>query len=170
MNTEKTGDVMDVLRIAAAALAFFVCAFEGYRRSRELRDRAVFLSELSSLSERFSIGIRCAALTSDELLERENGTFAKLVNALKCEYGDLRSAWEKACDTLPPKREEKALLRELGRTLGNSDREGALKLLERCSSELAALKAAADAEYSKRGKALFQVGTLCGIGAAIMII
>lgn len=162
--------VMDILRIAAAALAFFVCAFEGYRRSRELRDRTVFLSEISSLLERFSIGIRCAALTSDELLECENGSFAKLVNSFKNETGDLRSAWEKACETLPQKREETALLRELGRTLGNSDKEGALRLLERCKSEFAALKAAADTEYSKRGKALFQVGTLCGIGTAIMII
>lgn len=160
---------MDILRIAAAALAFFVCAFEGYRRSRELRDRAVFLGEISSLLERFSIGVRCAALTSDELLEGEDGGFARLVNDLKNESGDLRSAWERACETLPPKREETALLRELGRTLGNSDKEGALRLLERCKSEFAVLKAAADAEYSKRGKALFQVGTLCGIGAAIMI-
>lgn len=161
---------MGVLRIAAAALAFFVCAFEGYRRSRELRDRAVFLGEISSLLERFSIGVRCAALTSDELLECENGGFARLVNDFKSESGDLRSAWEKACETLPPKREETVLLRELGRTLGNSDKEGALRLLESCKSEFAALKAAADMEYSKRGKALFQVGTLCGIGAAIMMI
>lgn len=161
---------MDILRTAAAALAFFVCAFEGYRRSRELRDRAVFLGEISSLLERFSIGVRCAAIPSDELLECENGTFAGLVNTFKDEYGDLRFAWEKACETLPKKREETALLRELGRSLGNSDREGTLKLLERCRSEFAALKTAAEAEYSKRGKALFQVGTLCGIGAAIMII
>lgn len=161
---------MDILRIAAAALAFLLCAFEGYRRSRELRDRAAFLSEISSLLDRFSIGIRCAALTSDELLECENGAFARLVVDLKSKSDDLRSAWEKACETLPQKREETALLRELGRTLGNSDKEGALRLLERCKSEFAALKASADAEYSKRGKALFQVGTLFGIGAAIMII
>lgn len=161
---------MDMLRIVAAVLAFTLCTFEGYRRSHELRDRAAFLSEISLLLDRFSIGIRCAGLTSDELMECENGCFARLVNELKSESGDLRSAWGRACETLPQKREETALLRELGRTLGNSDKEGALRLLERCKAEFAALKTAADAEYSKRGKALLQVGTLCGIGAAILMI
>lgn len=161
---------MDILRIFAAAIAFLICMFEGYRRSRELKDRAVFLSETALLLERFSIGIRCSGRTSDELLERESGHFAVLVKTIKNDCGDMRTAWEKACDSLPKKREETALLRELGRTLGASDKESALRLLERCKAEMSVLKSSAEAEYSKRGKAFFQVGTLCGIGAAVLII
>lgn len=161
---------MDVLRLLAAVIAFAVCAFEGYRRSRELKDRAIFLSEISSLLERFAAGIRCFKRTSDELLEQENGMFAKLVRGYLNERGDFRAAWEKACGTLPKKREESALLLELGRSLGASDTESTLRLLEQCGKRIAALKTAADAEYSKRGKAIFQVGTLCGIGAAVLII
>lgn len=161
---------MEFLKITAAAVAFSVCAFEGYQRSRELKDRAKFLSETELMLERFSIGIRCAGRTSDELLETECTHFARLVRAFKDELGDTRAAWEKACDTLPKKREETALLRELGKSLGAADKESTLDLLERCKAELMSLKTAAEADWSKRGKALFQVGTLCGIGAAVLII
>lgn len=161
---------MEMLRLFAAATAFSVCAFEGYRRGRELKDRAVFLAETALLIERFSIGIRCCGRTPDELLENENGSFAALVKEFKNKLGDSRAAWEKACGTLPKNREEAALLRDLGRSLGSFDKESALQLLERCGAEIAALKCAAEAEYSKRGRALFQIGSLCGIGAAVLII
>ena len=161
---------MEVLRITAAAIAFSVCAYEGWRRGRELKNRAKFLAETEVMLERFSIGIRCAGRTSDELLDRENGHFAALVKTFAEDCGDMRAAWEKACDMLPKNREETALLRELGRSLGAADKESTLSLLERCKAELVSLKASADADYSKRGKAFFQVGTLCGIGAAILMI
>lgn len=161
---------MEVLRITAAAIAFSVCAFEGWRRSRELKDRVKFLAETELMLERFSIGIRCAGRTSDELLENERGHFAALVKTFAEDCGDMRAAWEKACDTLPKDREETALLRELGRSLGASDKESTLGLLERCAAEFRSLKTAAETDHSKRGKAFFQVGTLCGIGAAILMI
>ena len=161
---------MYFLRIIAAAVTFSICSFEGYRRGRELKDRAAFLSETALLLEHFSIEIRYSGRTPDELLEQENGYFADLVKKFKNESGDLHSAWELACDSLPKKRKETALLRELGKSLGASDKESTLRLLERFESETVSLKAAAEAEYSKRGKAFFQVGTLCGIGAAILMI
>lgn len=119
---------------------------------------------------RFSIGIRCAGRTSDELLENERCQFAALVKEFAEDCGDMRAAWEKACDTLPKEREETALLRELGKSLGAADRESTLRLLESCKAELSALKTAASEDWSKRGKAFFQVGTLCGIGAAVLIV
>lgn len=159
-----------MLRIIAAVAAFLLCTLEGSRRSRELSERVSFLSEALLLVGRFSTGIRCAGRTSDELLENEHGSFAELVKAHRETYGDVRAAWEAACGRLPKKREETALLRELGRSLGSADRESALDLLERTAEELTALKARAEAEYSKRGTALLQVGTLCGAGLAILIL
>lgn len=161
---------MDVLRTLAAALAFAVGAFAGYRKSRELKDRAVFLAEISSLLERFNIGIKNFKRTSDELLENENGEFARIVKSYQNQQKDFREAWEKACEELPKNREETALLSELGRSLGSSDTESTLRLLEQCAAQISRLKAAADAEFAKRGRAVFQVGALCGIGAAILII
>lgn len=165
---------MDVLRIFAAALAAAVGALAGYRKSRELKDRAVFLTEISSLLERFHIGIKNFKLTSDELLENENGAFARLVKSYRNEQTDIREAWEKACaelqNNLPAKREETALLSELGRSLGASDTESTLRLLEQCSERISQLRASAEAEFEKRGRAVFQIGALCGVGAAVLII
>ena len=151
-------------------IAFSVCALEGHRRARELKDRAVFLSEISALLERFAVGIKCFGRTSDELIEAEGGAFARLVKGFRGDTPSVRAAWERACGTLPKKREETAILRELGRSLGASDTESTLRLLEQCGARIRELQAVAEAEYSKRGKASFQVGTLCGIGAAIIII
>ena len=161
---------MELLRITAAMIAFSVCTFEGWRKSRELKNRVIFLSETELMLERFSIGIRCAGRTSDELFENERGHFATLVRTFVEECGNMRAAWEKACDTIPKDRGETALLRELGRSLGAADKESTLGLLERCRAELAALKNAADEEYSKRGKTFFKVGTLCGMGIAVLIV
>lgn len=162
--------MMEIWRILAAVGAFFVCTLEGYRRGRALKDRALFLAETEQMLERFAVEIRCSGRSSDELLERENGHFAALVKTCKAEYGDMRKAWEKACEKLPPKLGETALLLELGRSFGSSDKESTLRLIERCASEISALKASAEAEYSKRGKSLFQVGTLCGLSAAVIIV
>lgn len=161
---------MEVLRIMAAAVAFAVCAYEGYRRSRELKDRVMLLAETELMLEHFSTGIRCAGRTSDELLEKERGQFARLVREFNADCGDMRTAWDKACDTLPKDREETSVLRELGRSLGAADKESALRLLERCGAEIASLKVAAEEDCAKRGKVFCQVGTLCGIGAAVLIV
>ncbi len=161
---------MEMFRIIAAAIAFLICTYEGYRKNRELKNRVEFLAETLTLLERFSIGIKYSASTADELLERENGRFAELVKSFKSASGNTRSAWESACGALPQKLPETALLRELGASFGTSDTDGTLKLLESCKTEILTLKSAAENEFSKRGKATFQIGTLCGIGAAILII
>lgn len=161
---------MDIFRLLAAALALGIGASWGFGRKHELRERVVFLSEISSLLERFITGIKNFKRTSDELLENENGAFAGLVKSFRDDRNDIRAAWEKACEQLPKKREETALLSELGRSLGSSDTESTLRLLERCAERISQLKSAAEAEFEKRGKAEFRIGALCGIGAAILII
>lgn len=161
---------MDVLRLLAAVTAFAVGALWGFCRKTELRDRVVFLGEIVSLLERFTAGIKSFKRTSDELLENENGEFARLVKSYLNEQPDIRAAWEKACGELPKKREETALLSELGQSLGSSDTESTLRLLEQCAERILRLRSAADAEFEKRGRAVFQIGALCGVGAAVLII
>ena len=161
---------MNILRIIAAALAFVICASEGVRRSRALKERAEFLAEIQSLLERFSVGIRYSAKKTDELLDAENGRFAQLVKSFKEQTVNTRLAWEEACGALPQYPDEASVLRELGASFGTMDTDNTLRLLECCQTEISALRTSAEAEYSKRGKAVFQVGALCGIGAAILII
>lgn len=161
---------MDMLKIIASVFVFAVCAFEGNRRTREMRERVLFLAEISGLIERFESGIRSAERTTDELLGKENGRFALLVKEYSAQTGDIRDGWRKACETLSKYAEETAVLEELGKTLGSFDKESTLAHLKRSAEEIAELRKTAEEEYARRGKPLSRVWTLCGLGLAILII
>ena len=158
------------MRLLAALIALGCCVLEGFRRSRALKSREIFLGEISKLLNNFSIGIRCSGLTLDELISRADGRFAELVRGYIDGGDDVRRAWERACSRLPKKDAEAALLAELGHSFGTSDREGTLRLIELYAVRFAELECAAREDYSHKGKAVMQVGTLCGIAAAILII
>lgn len=157
------------MRLLAALIALICCAAEGFRRSAALRERAVFLGEISQLLSGFMIEIRCSGLTLEELISRADGRFAGSVRSCMAD-GGARDAWERACGGLPKKSAERALLSELGQSLGTSDREGTLRLLELYAERFSLLESEARAEYSRKGRAVMQVGALCGIAAAILII
>lgn len=158
------------MRILAAVIALICCAAEGWRRSAALRERAVFLGEISRMLNEFLIEIRCAGSTLDELISRADGRFADSVRDCAAGGGGTRSAWEQACRRLPKGGGERALLTELGQSLGTSDRDGTLRLIELYAGRFSALESEARAAYSQKGKAVVQVGALCGIAAAILII
>ena len=65
---------------------------------------------------------------------------------------------------------EAALLNELGHNFGTSDREGTLRLVELYAERFSELEREAREIYSRKGKAVMQVGALCGIAVAVMII
>lgn len=159
-----------MLRVIAAFIALICCAAEGYRRSAKMRQRVEFLAELERMLSEFAIEIRCAALTVDELMRCANGHFAELFAKCRSDSENARSAWEYACEALPQKDEETALLHELGRSLGTSDREGQLQLLELYSARISSLRVSAEAVCSQKAQAVFRVGILCGIAAAVLII
>lgn len=158
------------MRLLAALIALACCSLEGFRRSGELKSRAVLLGEISRMLGGFLIEIRCSGLTLDELISRADGRFAELVQKYIDSGDDAKSAWEKACGELPKKGGESALLAELGQSLGMSDRDGTLRLIELYVERFSELERAAREAYSEKGKAVMQVGTLCGIAAAILII
>lgn len=158
------------MRLLAALIALLCCAAEGLRRSGALKSRAAFLGEISRLLGGFLIEIRCSGLTLDELIARADGRFAELVRGHIADGEDARSAWESACGELPKKGGEAALLAELGQSLGTSDREGTLRLIELYAERFSALEREAREEYSRKGRAVMQVGALCGVAAAILII
>lgn len=159
-----------MLRVIAAFIALACCAAEGYRRSARLKIRVESLGEIERMLSDFAIEIRCCALTVDELMRRRDGRFAELF--ARCREGteNAKSAWEAACGLLPQKDEETALLRELGRSLGTSDRAGQLQLLELYSERISALRAAAESSCAQKAQAVLRVGILCGIAVAVLII
>lgn len=157
------------MRWLAAFAVFLLCALEGQRRKRALRERAELLSELMLMLNDFSIGIRCRALALDELISAENGRFARLIMIEIQEGAELHSAWDTACENLP-KAPERELLKELGHSLGTSDKSGQLQIIEMYAERISALRDEAESCYKKKGGALSRVGILCGAAAAILIL
>lgn len=156
------------MRLAAAALILMCCALEGMRRSFSLKKRLDFLEEIVTMLTDFAIEIRFRAPTLDELLRTQTGSFARAVRSqTEC---DVREAWERACCLFSEKNEETALLRELGRSFGGSDSEGQLQLLELYTERFSRLRESAEAEYSRKGKALVRVGVLCGAAGAVLVL
>lgn len=157
------------MRWLAAIAAFMLCTLEGQRRRRVLRERVELLSELLVMLNDFSIGIRCRASALDELISAETGRFARLVMEKLREGNDLHSAWDMACDRLPSS-PERALLPELGHSLGTSDKSGQLQMIEMYTKRISALRDEAEGCYKKKGGAFSKVGMLCGAAAAILIL
>lgn len=161
------------MRILLAFTAFILCCALGMRKSLLLKRRTELLDELSRLMGEFEIEIRYAAPTLDRLCERAEGSFAEIVRDIRAET-DIKTAWEQACGRLSAlpycKTEETELLLSLGRSLGTCDVNGQLSLIELHSEKLNALRKAAAEESLKKGKLFRSVGTLCGIGAAVLII
>lgn len=158
------------MRLLAALIALACCVLEGYRRRAELKSRAVILGEISQMLSGFLIEIRCSGATLDELISRADGQFAELVRGHIEGGEDARSAWERACSQLPKKSGAAELLAELGHSFGTSDREGTLRLVELYAGRFTELEREARETYSRKGKAVMQVGALCGVAVAIMII
>ncbi len=158
------------MRVLAAIIALSCCVLEGFRRSRALKNRALFLGEISQMLGNFLIEIRCSGLTLDELIGRAEGRFAEMARGYIEVGEDAKSAWEKACSQLSENGGEAALLAELGQSIGTSDREGTLRLIELYAERFSEMERSARAEYSRKGKAVMQVGALCGIAAAVIII
>lgn len=158
------------MRIVLAVCAFFACAFIGYQKSQKLKKRAEFLDEISVMLGNFQAEIQYGSPGLSELISRESGGFARLVGKYYTELSDIKAAWEKACGELPENAEETALLRELLPAVSKTGSDGAIMALKLYSERFSRLYKKAYDEYAQKGRALRQIGALCGAAAAILII
>ena len=158
------------MRIILAISAFFICAFIGFQKSRGLKKRADFLDEISVMLGNFQAEIKFGTPELSELISRENGSFARLVQKHFSELSDIKAAWEKACDELPENAEETALLRELLSAISKTNSDGAVMALALYSEKISRLYRQAYDEFTRKGRALRQIGALCGAAAARLII
>ena len=160
--------------ILPAAGVFLLCVVWGASKSSELKKHALLLSELIQMTTEFSIAIRCTAPTLDELSQQCSGVFGELLRGELSSSADIRSAWEKATERLAAcsfcADEEAAILRELSQELGTCAADGQLSLLEMHREKLSQLYSQAEQDRKTRGKLFRSVGTLTGLGAAILIL
>lgn len=162
------------MKIIPAGLVFFVCCGTGLLRSMRLRRRLELLSELRQMLAEFSVGISFTAPTLDELAQSACGIFGKLLRGCREELPDIKSAWERACQSLERYSwcgaEEAGLLKSLGRSLGTSCAQGQLSLIALYAERLESLERSASEEYERKGKLFRSVGALAGAAAAVLIL
>lgn len=114
--------------------------------------------------------IRYRALPVKELF-RELSRYDFIKSVSIPESGDFRESWTNAADSLYElDKSERDIVKSVGFSLGNSDVEGQLSMLE---VNAALLKNNADKAgelYLKKGKMYRSFGVLGGLLAAVMII
>lgn len=162
------------MSIIPAAGAFALCLLWGIERSTRLKKRALLLAELKQLITEFSVAIRCTAPTLDELVLHCSGVFGELLRQQLANSPDVRCAWAEAVLQLSHcsfcGSEEASILSDLGRDLGTCSAEGQLSLLTMHLERLSRLCAEAEQDRKIKGKLFRSVGTLTGLGAAILIL
>ena len=162
------------MSIIPAAGAFVLCLLWGTERSTQLKKRAQLLSELKQMTIQFSVAISCTAPPLDELILHCGGVFGQLLRQKLERYPDVRSAWQEAVAQLSECRfcgsGETELLMQLGKDLGTCPANGQLALLELYSEQLSKLLEEAERDTASKGKLFRSVGTLTGLGAAILIL
>lgn len=160
--------------IFTAAGVFLLCALWGASRSSSLKKRVQLLNELRQLVTDFSVEIDCVAPTLYELCESCCGVFGELLREELKAAPDVRAAWSSAADRLSRcsfcMQPEQQIIRQLGAELGTCQASGQLSLLAMQGEKLAALYQKAQHEEQTRGRLYRSVGTLVGLGAAILVI
>ncbi len=162
------------MSIIPAAGAFLLCLLWGAEKSGSLKKRSLLLEELNRLVTDFSVAIRCNAPTLDELALNCSGVFGELIRQQPEYAADVKSAWSEASTRLAQcsfcRSEEAVLLQNLGRDLGTCPTEGQLSLLSMYGERLSQLYEEAEQERKTKGRLFRSVGTLMGLGAAILIL
>ncbi len=159
-------------------MLIIICsALMGFGGAEQLRRRARLLHQAVRFTETAICSVRYSADPPDRVIsafEAENKSFFGECREMVRRGENFRSAWRSAertsCDFSLLLQKEKALLRELGGSMGYFDRDGQLAVLE---SYLAALrKAEEQAEEERKQKTGLRVSCwlLCGTMAAVIII
>lgn len=162
------------MNLFPALVIFAICTAFGLWKSGELKKRVLLLSQLKQLTEELSSAMRYTAPTLDELSDSCGGLFGELLTEARKGTPDIKAAWEAAASALSElsyaEKSEAELMLKLSQRLGTCDSEGQLSMLSMCSEKLKRLSAEAEENAKTRGKLFRSVGTLLGLGAAILII
>lgn len=159
------------MRIILAVGAFLLSFAVGMTASWKLKKRREILEQLSLMLGEFSIEMRYIRPTLGQLIQSVGGEFGRFLHRTDDEPPVI---WESACDMLSAtgwcNNEEIILLRSLGGSLGTTNTDGQLSVIALHNEKLQLLLEKARQEEQKKSRMLRMVGTLCGVGAAVMLI
>lgn len=139
--------------------------------SQRLKSREETLKEIIQLLREMSLLIRHRALTVEELFnELSRYTFIQSICDPEA-IGDFRSCWLKSVNELSELQfEEREILKSVGLSLGTSDIEGQLSMLEVNIELLSTYVSDAHEQYNKKAKLYRTCGILGGLFLAIIVI
>ncbi len=166
-----------MLRIIAALMFTFAGAFAGGAFSFRLRERRELCRSIGLLLDEAAVGIRCRGADVYELsriFRRDTGLSGlTFLNGLpECfEPGqDFRGQWQEALTQQELPDEERQLLAEFGDSLGKSDAEGQLSVIEGLKERLRRITVSREEAYSQKGRMYRSVGVLFGVMAGILVV
>ena len=140
-------------------------------REDTLRDLVRTFREMSLLIRHraLPIGELFRELSSNEFISRV--LELREMHELSGEGSCFRESWNKTADELNELSEsERSTIKSIGRSLGASDIEGQLSMLEVNAALLENFAEEAHEQYIQKGKLYRSMGTLAGLFAAVMII
>jgi stage III sporulation protein AB len=166
-----------ILKILAALSSIGIGTAAGLYFSYRLKMREESLHEIIRALREMSLLIRYRALTVHELF-RELSRYEFINSVVKSGEelppnipSDFRGGWSEAADGLTElERGERGVIKSIGLSLGTSDTEGQLSMLEVNLQLLSKYKEEAREEYIKKGKLYRSFGLLAGMFIAVVII
>ena len=166
-----------ILKFISAILFTVAGAVAGGIRAENLRHNADLCREILMLDEKISFCIRYKFSDVYEIcreLKDSDFKYLKFISNLPENYDyneNFHLSWEKAVysqKNIPEK--EKNILIIIGNTVGTSDAESQLNILNSLKAETELLKSQRDSEYEKKGRLFRSIGILAGITAGILVI
>ena len=163
-------ELTSILRIGAAIVAILMGTAAGLHFSCRLKMREESLRELISLLREMALLIRHRALPVRDLFaELSRYEFIRIVDKSGCK--DFRNDWGAAANSLTELEEpERSILKSIGQSLGASDIDGQLVMLEVSIQQLEKYANEAHEQLMKKGKLYRTMGVLAGLFVAILII
>lgn len=166
------------IKITGIAIIVIASSLAGMGASQSLSQRVKILGQVISMLRGFYSQIRYRAMTVGELLDNAASdiacrdlSFPKIILKRLETADSLAEAWEYGVNSDKAlKAEEKRVLEALGYSLGSSDIEGQLALLDEYTEKISSIKASAEAEYLKKGRLYRSLGVLGGAMAGIILL
>ncbi|MGN0692764.1 MAG: stage III sporulation protein AB [Oscillospiraceae bacterium] len=162
-------------------LIVIMSAMTGAAMADRLSGRCAVLCEIDRFIGRAAAMIRQTASPLEDIIraaaeDKRLGrlSFLSDINS-ELDSGSLniREVWRNCLENSPPeyiREEEKAILEELGETLGSTDVQGQLDGLSAQRNTLRELIAEADRERREKGKLYRMLGVTSGLFAAVILI
>jgi stage III sporulation protein AB len=161
---------MEQTNIIMSIIVIFMGTVTGLYFSYRLKIREESLRELTQVLREMALLIRHRALPVKDLFE-ELSRYDFIGSVNNAIGADFRGNWLTVTDELTELAEsERSIIKSVGLSLGTSDVQGQLSMLEVNAQLLAKHGDEAHEQYNKKGKLYRSCGLLAGLFLAVLII